>query len=523
MKKKKINKLKDEILVMEKNCIYCGTHFTSKRKSRKYCSDNCKQMAYFKRNGLIFSGNSETVNVKYERPVTIKTENIKYLSPLSHNIKDEDQSFKKAMIKCDTLTMDQKTLDTLISRLTITMECKIAQAIENVKQELTVKCESLIAKAHFMGNDKIKNTVKQRCYPVAYTGAIFPIIESTRGINHCPPCEGINIKYDTVNENTITSKNQPSHFTFTEIEETTLKNTAPNHSNILNAQNNKERQEEDQKAQQEEVKEKPYQLQALELTTDRSDYNKPELEDMKQENKQGKEEREENNTETTSVQELEQKTDTQKLALENKNPLTKEQYEEQEEPEYKWVESKFIKSIEKNKQENNEYMFKEPLAYWNIDKVIKINWISIRLRCLLESMIKLSNYSKIDSHTLLSITDAFNRLTQSDAFRNLPDNYPYTELIKGLCIKLNRLVQKGTYSEQLKFSLSDQLKSQLISTRSEMLPYFPAIKFSELDFSERNSALEKDEKDEQEEKVKPKKDWEYGFDAWKRKRYGEPD
>lgn len=73
------------------------------------------------------------------------------------------------------------------------------------------------------------------------------------------------------------------------------------------------------------------------------------------------------------------------MAFENKSPLTKEQYEELEEPEYKWVESKFIKSIEKNQQESNEYLFKEPLAYWNIDKVIKINWISIRLRCLLES------------------------------------------------------------------------------------------------------------------------------------------
>lgn len=479
-------------------------------------------MAYFKRNGLVLSGNSETVNVKYERPVTVKPGNVKSLTPLSHSVKYEDQPFKKGMMKSDSLTMDQKTLDALISQLTIMTERKIAQAIENVKQELSVKYESLIAKAHFTGNGKIKDVVKQRCYPIAYTEAIFPIIENQSRINHCPPCERLNIKHMVGKENTITSKDQPSRFTLTEIKETVLKNTAANRSNILNAQNYKERQE-DQKARQEEVNEKPYQLQALELTTDRSDYNKPELEDMKQENKQWKEEREENNTETTSVQELEQKKDTQKVALENKNPLTKEQYEEQEELEYKWVESKFIQSIEKNQQENNEYLFKEPLAYWNIDKVIKINWISIRLRCLLESMIRLSNYSKIDSHTLLSITDAFNRLIQSHAFRNLPDNYPYTELIKDLCIKLNRLVQKGAYSEQLKFSLSGQLKSRLIGIRSEMLPYFPAMKFSELDFSERNSALEKNEKDKLEEKVKPKKDWEYGFDAWKRKRYGEPD
>lgn len=38
---------------MQKNCEYCGNHFTFQRNTRKYCSDNCKQMAYFKRNGFV--------------------------------------------------------------------------------------------------------------------------------------------------------------------------------------------------------------------------------------------------------------------------------------------------------------------------------------------------------------------------------------------------------------------------------------------------------------------------------------
>lgn len=188
--------------------------------------------------------------------------------------------------------------------------------------------------------------------------------------------------------------------------------------------------------------------------------------------------------------------------------------EHSEEPEYKWVESRFLKSIEKERQGSNAYLFKKPSAYWGIDKVIKINWVSVRLRCLLESIIKLSNYSKIDSRTLLSLTDAFNRLVQSSTFKDLPNNYPYTELIKELCIKLNRLIQKGIYTEQLKFSLSQELKSRLIGVRLEMLPYFPPVKFSELDFS----GVDK-EKDE--EGVKLKKKWEYNFEAWKRNRLNE--
>jgi hypothetical protein len=42
---------------MEKECAHCGGRFVAKRKSRLYCSDNCKQLAYYKRNGLVLQGN----------------------------------------------------------------------------------------------------------------------------------------------------------------------------------------------------------------------------------------------------------------------------------------------------------------------------------------------------------------------------------------------------------------------------------------------------------------------------------
>jgi hypothetical protein len=42
---------------MEKECAHCGGSFVAKRKSKLYCSDNCKQLAYYKRNGLVLQGN----------------------------------------------------------------------------------------------------------------------------------------------------------------------------------------------------------------------------------------------------------------------------------------------------------------------------------------------------------------------------------------------------------------------------------------------------------------------------------
>jgi hypothetical protein len=41
---------------MQKECAHCGERFLAKRKSRLYCSDNCKQLAYYKRNGLVLQG-----------------------------------------------------------------------------------------------------------------------------------------------------------------------------------------------------------------------------------------------------------------------------------------------------------------------------------------------------------------------------------------------------------------------------------------------------------------------------------
>ena len=44
---------------MKKKCLYCDAEIDCKRLTKKYCNDNCKQQAYFKRNGLQLSGKAE--------------------------------------------------------------------------------------------------------------------------------------------------------------------------------------------------------------------------------------------------------------------------------------------------------------------------------------------------------------------------------------------------------------------------------------------------------------------------------
>ena len=68
---------------MESTCLYCEGHFTAIRSSKKYCSDNCKQMAYFKRNGLVLSGTTDVepslkVPVVSIKPVNTNEVSVKY-------------------------------------------------------------------------------------------------------------------------------------------------------------------------------------------------------------------------------------------------------------------------------------------------------------------------------------------------------------------------------------------------------------------------------------------------------------
>jgi hypothetical protein len=44
---------------MKKKCLYCDAEIDCKRLTKKYCNDNCKQLAYFKRNGLQLSDKPE--------------------------------------------------------------------------------------------------------------------------------------------------------------------------------------------------------------------------------------------------------------------------------------------------------------------------------------------------------------------------------------------------------------------------------------------------------------------------------
>jgi hypothetical protein len=195
-----------------------------------------------------------------------------------------------------------------------------------------------------------------------------------------------------------------------------------------------------------------------------------------------------------------------------------EEEKEENEPRYKWINSKLLNLIEKKYEQNSGGIrIKEPFDYWEYEDAKRIVWVNTRFRCLAESLIRLSNYSRIDRHTLLCVTDAFKRLVTSTTFNKLPNDYPFKELIIELFLGLNKMLADKGHLNMLAFKLTKERKAKLICIRHQLMYHTPEIKFSEIDFIEEKTHEEKVQqfiscKNETEKKS----DWRYRYESLKR-------
>ncbi|MBL7913398.1 MAG: hypothetical protein JNJ41_20210 [Bacteroidia bacterium] len=197
--------------------------------------------------------------------------------------------------------------------------------------------------------------------------------------------------------------------------------------------------------------------------------------------------------------------------------IEKEQKDENE-PRYKWINSKLIGLIEKKYEQNSGGIkIKEPIDYWEYEDAKRIVWVNTRFRCLTEGLIKLSNYSLIDQHTLLCINDAFKRLIKSITFNKLPNDYPFKELIIELFLGLNKILAEKGHLKMLAFKLTKERKAQLICIRHQLMHHTLETKFSEIDFIEEKTSEEKVQQFiSKKNETEKKSDWRYRYESLKR-------
>jgi hypothetical protein len=156
---------------------------------------------------------------------------------------------------------------------------------------------------------------------------------------------------------------------------------------------------------------------------------------------------------------------------------------DQEEVHYEWVRSRIIDSIADHVDNSDAlFMFQHPGQYWGAYVLPSIKWVSLRFRCLVESLIKLSNFSVVEYDNIIALKDAFAALINSNYFALLPANYPFTALIKEIEQKLALIAKQHEHCKSIRFRLSISRKVELIDVRFMLADFVAVVKFSEISF-----------------------------------------
>jgi chemotaxis protein histidine kinase CheA len=412
----------------EKPCQYCGENFTPKRITKKYCSDNCRQMDYFKRNGFTQSGNiendeqKENFNAENTNPVnTVKeeiAEEVKEVSLYGNSNEDENEEESEEQ--------------------------------EGKEEKNTGSHLHLVTNEEEEQEEEEKETKEDKTNEIPIVKEV--IVKDTNATNEKETA--LNVKPDN---------------SFSEA--TTVKDDKQIIPTVKSITENPETNRIEQKT-----------------------------ETVKQESKSFCEPSEKINVKSSSL--TQNTTDTVKQELNVKD------CSKQSEKKYQYVNSKFFDWINQHIDKNWYYTcFINPDERWGLEYLQRIKWVSPRIRCLFESLLKLGNCLFIDRQSLLAITDAFVRLTESKEFKGLPNNFPYINPVKELKDKLLALLSEVKGQDKIRFRLSPRKKAFIMAMRFEMAPYVPSMKFSQLTFGdELLLSDDDDEKDEEKEKNKESSD-----------------
>jgi chemotaxis protein histidine kinase CheA len=385
----------------EKPCQYCGENFTSLRSSKKYCSNNCRQMDYFKRNGLTLVGNPENEE-KEETEPKVSEVIVKEISLYGNHNEEENEEQENTGSHLHLVTATEEEHEE--------KEQEEEVAEEETKETLNVKDDT---------DNKQEETVNEK------HDNSFPetaIVKDDRQIN------------------------------------STVKSFVENPETIL-------------KQNEEAVKaENKILCKPSELNVKSSPLTQNTVDTVKQ---------------TSNVKDVSSKVMPEAL------------------PKYQYVNPKLFDWIEKHSNKTWYYnSFISPDERWGFDSLQKIKWVSPRIRCLFESLLKLSNCLFIDRQSLLAITDAFIRLTETNEFKGLPNNFPYITPVKELRDKLISLISEVKGQDIIRFRLTPRKKAFIMAMRYEMAPFVPSMKFSQLTFGDEHLLNKDDEDDDEQENNK---------------------
>lgn len=152
------------------------------------------------------------------------------------------------------------------------------------------------------------------------------------------------------------------------------------------------------------------------------------------------------------------------------------------EKQYKEIQSRFVDDvISQLKRRSIEISIQEYVEN-NKAYAKSISWINVRLRCLIEILLLISERKSLPLADLVEITNAFTLLLKSEHLKKISEHYPYHKLIKDLRDKLKHIYLENEDSDFVQIKLVRRVKIDLIIYRCELRSVASKVKFSELNF-----------------------------------------
>lgn len=163
---------------------------------------------------------------------------------------------------------------------------------------------------------------------------------------------------------------------------------------------------------------------------------------------------------------------------------------------------KFISHVvELMEQRNYEYLL-QSLRRENAETIKSQDWVNLRLRCLVECLLTLSERKTILLGDLAEITNAFTLLIRSTHFQNLPKAYPFMHKVKDLRNKLRNIYAAAEDLEEFRLNLGKILKIELIAMRCELRSVAPRKTYNQLQFKEDKKSCKTDRHPEEKPPLK---------------------
>lgn len=124
------------------------------------------------------------------------------------------------------------------------------------------------------------------------------------------------------------------------------------------------------------------------------------------------------------------------------------------------------------------------LDFFREDENLDCEWVNIRYRCLIESLLTLSEMQSVKWDDLKEICNAFTAMIHSSDYDCLHEYYPYLKDIVSLWQSIKHLCLEADEKQPLNFKLRRSTKLDLIVTRWELAHFVRKENFSQLNFEE---------------------------------------